>query len=129
MSYDTFDVRTARAKQGEGWVYVDVRSPHEFAQGHPEGAVNVPILFMEPTGNRPNDAFLDVMRRRFPADTRLLMGCRSGARSARACELLEASGYGALANVAGGMLDWSANTLPESTTGTPWSEICRSSPG
>jgi rhodanese-related sulfurtransferase len=122
--YETVDVRTASAKQREGWSYLDVRSPQEFAQGHPEGAVNVPILFMGPAGNQPNPRFLEIVQRLFPQqDTPLLLGCRSGARSARAAEILAAAGYARLANVAGGMMDWDANGLPRSTSGRTWEDV------
>ena len=44
MSFANVSVREARDKQREGYTYVDVRSIPEFEQGHPEGAVNVPLL-------------------------------------------------------------------------------------
>jgi rhodanese-related sulfurtransferase len=115
------DVETARARQSEGWAYVDVRSPEEFAQGHPEGAINVPIGF----GNgAPNERFLEVIRRQFPStDAPLLVGCRSGARSARACELLSSAGYTAMVNVEGGMLAWDAKALPRSQAGKTWAQL------
>ena len=43
MSFANVSVREARDKQREGYIYVDVRSIPEFEQGHPEGAVNVPL--------------------------------------------------------------------------------------
>src|SRR5262249_44079008 len=46
MPFESVSVRTARERQQTGWTYVDVRSPEEFAQGHPEGSVNVPIFMM-----------------------------------------------------------------------------------
>ena len=55
----------------ESWIYVDVRSEEEFAEGHPEGALNVPIL--RATGAHgeleANDAFLSTLTARFSADT------------------------------------------------------------
>ena len=51
--------------QGQGYAYLDVRSVPEFAQGHPAGAYNVPIIHMGPAGNQPNARFLEVIERRF----------------------------------------------------------------
>ncbi len=68
---------------GEGYAYVDVRPPEEFEDGHPEGAVNVPF----------DDAFVAVMSARFAKDARIILGCRSGRRSARASEALVAAGF------------------------------------
>lgn len=84
-------------------VYLDVRTPEEFAAGHPAGARNVPVFLIDPaTGRpRPNPEFVAVVQRRFPAGTRLLVGCQSGMRSQRACELLAEVGYTDLANVQG----------------------------
>jgi rhodanese-related sulfurtransferase len=81
----------------EGYVYVDVRSVPEFDAGHPTGAYNVPIMHMGPVGMTPNPDFVDVMRRAFPKDAKLVVGCKAGGRSARAAAVLEQAGY---ANVA-----------------------------
>ena len=44
-------------------VYVDVRTEGEFAQGHPAGAINIPVVFLKPGAPpQPNDSFLDVAR-------------------------------------------------------------------
>jgi rhodanese-related sulfurtransferase len=85
-------------------VYLDVRTPEEFDAGHPAGARNVPVLVFDPATRRPrpNDAFLDVVQRHLPPATRLLVGCQSGMRSQRACEMLGEAGYTDLANVRGG---------------------------
>lgn len=132
MSYESIDVRTAHARQSEGWVYVDVRSPEEFAQGHPEGSVNVPILLQSAGGMVPNPKFVDAIKRLYKGSDRLLLGCRSGARSAKAADMLMASGYTALANVVGGFvgspadIGWAPAGLPTRTTpapGTTWAEI------
>lgn len=97
-------VTEARALQQQGHVYVDVRSTGEFAQGHPAGAVNVPLLEPdEDTGQMaPNPDFVRVMQANFPRDSRLLVGCMVGGRSMRAAQMLEAFGYGDVTNVRGG---------------------------
>jgi rhodanese-related sulfurtransferase len=85
-------------------VYVDVRTVGEFAAGHPAGAVNVPVVFLEPgrPGPAPNPDFVRVVEAHFPKDTPLVLGCQMGGRSQRAAEILEAAGYADLCNVQGG---------------------------
>jgi rhodanese-related sulfurtransferase len=83
----------AHAKTLEGYVYVDVRSEAEFAEGHPAGAWNVPLMQMGPSGMTKNSDFLRVMKALFPRDARLVMGCQSGDRSLRAARALVAEGY------------------------------------
>jgi rhodanese-related sulfurtransferase len=83
----------AKALCEEGYVYLDVRSEPEFADGHPAGAYNVPFLHKAATGLVPNEDFLAVMTARFPREQALVVGCRSGARSAKAAAALVAAGY------------------------------------
>jgi rhodanese-related sulfurtransferase len=62
-------------ESGEGWVYVDVRTEPEFEAGHAAGAWNVPFAVPDATGRMAlNPQFLDVMRRIFPSDARLVLG-------------------------------------------------------
>jgi rhodanese-related sulfurtransferase len=83
----------AKGLMDEGWTYLDVRSMPEFEQGHPRGAVNIPLLHMTAGGMQPNPDFLDVVQAVFPKDTKLVVGCRSGGRSLKAAEQLIAAGY------------------------------------
>jgi rhodanese-related sulfurtransferase len=87
-----------------GAVYLDVRTPEEFDAGHPAGARNVPVLVFDAATRRarPNPEFLAIVQRHFPSASTLLVGCQSGMRSQRACELLADAGYTELANVRGG---------------------------
>jgi rhodanese-related sulfurtransferase len=104
MPFDNISVREARDKQSQGYTYVDVRSVPEFEQGHPAGAVNVPLLHHDArTGQMmPNREFLDVMRANFPSDSKLLIGCQVGGRSAQAAQSLVLAGFNDVANVLGG---------------------------
>jgi rhodanese-related sulfurtransferase len=77
----------------EGYAYVDVRSVPEFQAGHPTGAYNVPLMDMGPAGMTPNPDFMKVMEKRFPKDSKLVVGCKAGGRSMRAAGLLEAAGF------------------------------------
>ena len=83
----------AKALLDEGYVYVDVRSVPEFEDGHPAGAVNVPIAELGPTGMMPNASFVAVMSKAFAKDAKLVIGCAAGGRSARAAEMLLGAGF------------------------------------
>jgi rhodanese-related sulfurtransferase len=132
MSFDELPPREAQLRVSAGAPYLDVRSVQEFEEGHPEGAYNIPILFAGPGGMRPNPAFVDAVRAHFAPTADLVIGCRSGGRSARACELLRDAGFtGQLTNVAGGfegapgVRGWASEGLPSSrdSAGRAWSDL------
>ncbi|MCC6849919.1 MAG: rhodanese-like domain-containing protein [Deltaproteobacteria bacterium] len=83
-------------------VYLDVRTPEEFAAGHPEGAINVPVVFFRGGSSTPNPDFVDAVQRAVARDTPLLVGCQAGGRSQRGAEILAAAGYTDVTNVHGG---------------------------
>ncbi len=72
-----------QAKLEQGALVVDVRTHAEFAGGHYEGAINIPLSAI--------DASLD----RFGVDKSkpVILYCHSGARSASAKRILEQAGY------------------------------------
>jgi rhodanese-related sulfurtransferase len=112
----------ARDLMGQGYVYVDVRSIPEFERGHPEGAYNVPLLHMGPSGMAPNPDFAAVMEGAFPKDAKLIVGCKMGGRSAQAAQILEGRGYQDIADqMAGfdgqpGNPGWAPSGLPVATS-------------
>jgi len=115
-------VTDAHAAQQGGAIYVDVRSTGEFAGGHAPGACNVPLLeHDEDTGVLlPNPDFVRVMKANFPPDAPLLIGCRSGGRSARAAQMLDVFGYTNVTNITGGFCGgqdpgWEPSGLPTTT--------------
>lgn len=79
--------------QNDGYVYVDVRSIPEFDMGHATGAFNVPLMHMGAQGMEPNADFLSVMKKAFPQDKKLVVGCQAGGRSLRAAQLLIDAGF------------------------------------
>jgi rhodanese-related sulfurtransferase len=85
-----------------GAIYLDVRTEGEFAQSHPAGALNVPVVFMTGGSMQLNDDFATVVEKVIPKSTKLIVGCQAGGRSQRACEILEGEGYTDLTNVIGG---------------------------
>jgi rhodanese-related sulfurtransferase len=81
---------------------IDVRGAHEFhgPLGHIEGSVLLPLPDLTARADE------------LPDDRPLLMVCRSGGRSGKACELLAERGRGPSVNLAGGMIAWNQLGLP-----------------
>lgn len=85
---------------------LDVREPVEWAYGHIDGAVHIPLMDLP--------ARVDEV-----SGGQILVVCKVGGRSAQAVEYLLERGYDAV-NLAGGMLDWEAAGRPMvSQTGQP----------
>ena len=121
-------VTEAHQLQSGGSTYVDVRSTGEFAAGHPEGAVNVPLLEPDDRGQMAqNPDFLRVMKSAFPTGAPLLIGCQAGMRSLKASQMLETfvftyitnvrGGFGGARDQSGAVLEpgWSTANLPTAT--------------
>jgi rhodanese-related sulfurtransferase len=86
-------------------IYLDVRSIPEFEAGHPLRAINIPILhFVEGMGMSPNEDFVKVVEANVPKDAKILVGCKTGMRSAHACEVLSQLGYQDTTNVRPGFV-------------------------
>ena len=86
---------------------LDVREPDEWAAGHIEGALHIP---MREVPGRLADV---------PVDGQVLVVCKVGARSAQAVGYLRQQGYHAV-NLDGGLLEWeAAGRALVSETGQP----------
>ena len=85
-------------------IYLDVRSEPEFDAGHPAGAYNVPLLYLdEAKGSpEPNGDFERVVVSAFGKHAKIIVGCQSGGRSQRAAETLLALGFRDVSNMQGG---------------------------
>jgi rhodanese-related sulfurtransferase len=92
----------ATLQENPGAIYLDVRTENEFAQGHPAGAINIPVVFIKGGQMQTNEDFVAVAEQALAKSAKLVVGCMAGGRSQRACELLEAAGYTDLSNVRGG---------------------------
>lgn len=87
------DVEELATRLAGGVAVVDVREHDEYVAGHVPGAALVPLSELtERVGE-------------VPSGEPVLVICRSGARSMRACEFLATQGFD-VANVAGGTLAW-----------------------
>ena len=80
---------------------IDVREPHELPSGVIDAAYNAPLAEVLASG-LPG----------IPANTPLLVVCRSGGRSLRAATTLAGRGYTAVHNLSGGMMAWLETGLP-----------------
>lgn len=92
MEVPEVDIDEARRRIDAGTPVIDVREPAEYAEGHVPGA---PLIPLGEVAERIDEV----------PSGEVLVICRSGARSARAAELLRAQGIDAV-NVVGGTLAW-----------------------
>jgi rhodanese-related sulfurtransferase len=84
-------------------VYIDVRTEREFTNGHPQGAVNIPVALPDPTrGMVINEDFIRVMEANFSRDKKIVVGCQAGPRSSTAAGLLQQAGFQDVSNMLGG---------------------------
>ena len=78
------------------YVLLDVRTKEEFTAGHIPGAVHINV----------NDPDFEKKVAALPKDRPYLVNCRSGARSARACDKMLTLGFADVYNLEGGILAW-----------------------
>lgn len=88
-------VNTDAARQlvEEGATLLDVRTPEEFAGGHVEGAINIPVQILQ------GRCF------ELAKDDTVVVYCRSGGRSATAAKILARAGFHSVVDV-GPMPRW-----------------------
>jgi rhodanese-related sulfurtransferase len=99
MEVPTVTVDDVSDPTSEEWVVLDVREPFEWADGHIDGALHIPM------GEIPaRIGELD-------PQARTLVVCHVGARSARVTAWLHQQGFDA-ANLAGGMEAWESVGRP-----------------
>jgi rhodanese-related sulfurtransferase len=91
------------ADSSSSTVVLDVRTPEEFTSvtGRLRNALLLPVQELE-----SRIAELEPYKNRT-----LLVYCRSGSRSARACKILTEQGFTVI-NMEGGILEWNAQGLP-----------------
>lgn len=88
------------ASSSQGLRIVDVRETDEHMQGIVPGSELVPLATLP---ERLNE---------FSPHEKLIIVCRSGARSAQACLFLQQQGFADVLNLRGGMIAWAASNLP-----------------
>ncbi|WNQ13619.1 rhodanese-like domain-containing protein [Paenibacillus aurantius] len=83
-----------RLRKGEKLNLIDVREDEEVSEGMIPGAKHIPL------GHLP-ERHSEIER-----NGEIILVCRSGNRSRRAYDFLQASGFQGLKNMTGGMLEW-----------------------
>ena len=91
-------------ESGETLRVIDIRQPAELNSGIIPGAEALPMHIIPLRINE------------LKRDEKLVMVCRSGARSAQACMFLQQQGYDNVFNLRGGMMAWAGSGLE---IGTP----------
>ncbi|ABX42238.1 rhodanese-like domain-containing protein [Lachnoclostridium phytofermentans] len=76
-------------------ILIDVREKYEFQSGHIKGAKNIPLSVVDKT--------IETIAK--DKNSTLYVYCQSGARSARACQVLSTKGYTNVYNL-GGIMGW-----------------------
>ncbi len=94
-----------KLKASAGAVVLDVRTPGEFSSGHLENAVNIDW----------NDESFDRKVADLPKDVPIFVYCLSGGRSSSAAASMRKSGFKQVYEMDGGMMQWRAANLPETT--------------
>ncbi len=89
-----------RIKNGTAPIIIDVREPNEYAYARIDGAV------LRPLGEIYRWA------RELDKDQEYVTQCHTGARSYQAAHLLERMGFKKVANLVGGIDEWSAQIDP-----------------
>lgn len=83
-------------EQGQELRIVDVRSPAEFRVENVPGSINLPL-------NELEESISQAVPDRHE---RIHLICASGARSGKACDLLDSLGYTDVVSIKGGITDW-----------------------
>jgi len=99
MNVPTVSVHDVTDHTSGDWVVLDVREPYEWAAGHIEGALHIPM------GDIPTRVG------ELDPQARTLVVCHVGARSARVTAWLHQQGFD-VANLAGGMDAWEGAKRP-----------------
>jgi adenylyltransferase/sulfurtransferase len=86
--------------RGDNFVLIDVREPHEYKICAIPGAKLIPL------GEFPHHVG------EFDPAADIVIHCRSGMRSAKACSILRQNGFENVRNVVGGILAWSDKVDP-----------------
>ena len=87
---------------GPDTLFLDVREPVEYGQGHIASSVLLPLAQVDPIA----------VRRMMQDGQRCIVVCKAGMRAQKAAQILAAGGLGHLHVLEGGMDAWVAEGLP-----------------
>ncbi|HEX4713320.1 MAG TPA: rhodanese-like domain-containing protein [Ktedonobacteraceae bacterium] len=103
--YTTIGTDQAKQMIEQGTRIIDVRQLDEWKDGHIAEATLVPIDGIYSFGHALQELNL-------PADEEVIFVCRSGQRSATACEIALVAGLKKVYNLANGMNGWANRNYP-----------------
>jgi rhodanese-related sulfurtransferase len=83
-------------------IVLDVRTAEEFSEGFISNAINIDI--------HQGQGFIYKLEE-LDKSKNYYVYCRSGARSAKACEIMNELGFNAAYNLLGGILDWDGEVV------------------
>jgi adenylyltransferase/sulfurtransferase len=86
--------------RGDQFVLIDVREPHEYK------ICNIPAAKLIPLGEVPQRLH------ELDKNADIVIHCKSGMRSAKACGILKQAGFQHVRNMKGGILAWSDRVDP-----------------
>jgi molybdopterin/thiamine biosynthesis adenylyltransferase/rhodanese-related sulfurtransferase len=90
----------AKLDRGDQFVLLDVREPHEYK------ICNIPAAKLIPLGEVPQRLH------ELDKDADIVVHCKSGMRSAKACGILRQAGFQHVRNMKGGIMAWSDKVDP-----------------
>ncbi len=83
-------------------VILDIREDREFQGGHIVNSIHIPMGMV-------NKRLADLEKHK---DKPIIVGCRSGSRSASTCNVLSKNGFEKVYNLGGGIMAWEGASLP-----------------
>lgn len=102
-TYDISPQQTVQLMSHEtGSIIVDVREDKEFQSSHIKDSIHIPLSALS--------SRLDELKKY--KEKNVILGCRSGSRSGRACGMLKKNGFEKVHNLRGGVLAWENDNLP-----------------
>jgi rhodanese-related sulfurtransferase len=81
---------------------LDVREDKEYQQRYIKDSIHIPLSQLS--------SRIDELSKY--KNNNIIIGCRSGSRSGRACSMLKKKGFEKVQNLRGGMLAWEKDNLP-----------------
>jgi rhodanese-related sulfurtransferase len=102
-SYDITPQQAVQLMSHEsGSLVLDVREDSEYQSGHIKDSIHIPMGVL---ASRVGE--LEKYKNK-----NVILGCRSGSRSGRACSILKKHGFEKVHNLRGGVLAWENDNLP-----------------
>ncbi|MDX2506877.1 MAG: rhodanese-like domain-containing protein [Gammaproteobacteria bacterium] len=104
-SHDISPQQTVQLMSHEaGSVILDIREDKEYQSGHIKDSIHIPLSSLS---SRINEL-------KKYKEKNIILGCRSGSRSSRACGMLKKNGFEKIHNLRGGVVAWEKDNLPMS---------------